>query len=380
MPAVKTALLTLGRLPKALDIARALHHAGWRVIVAEPSRWHLCAVSRAVARSFRVASPVVSRADYHRDLLRIIRNEAVTLVVPVSEECLYVAELASEFPQDVRLLSQPLASVAQLHDKYAFAQRVRALGLSAPETALLSDPQANALLRTGGVVVKGRNSAAGIGLEFVEHGARLPGRAHPGRWVAQRRIDGELVSTFSIANAGRTAVTAIYRARIMSGTVAVCFERVTGMHAIEHWIEQFVRAEGHSGMIAFDFVIDADDIPWAIECNPRATSGIHFIRPSALGPLLTDPEHAGTDALRDELLLQQLFPALVEVQKSMFRNGFFDVFSAWRRARDVTFRWDDPLPLWTLPLTAWRIMAGALFGSKSFGEVAVADITWQPER
>ena len=56
-----TVLLTLGRLPKALEVARALRGAGCRVIVAEPFRRHLTGASRAVARSVVVPSPVADR-------------------------------------------------------------------------------------------------------------------------------------------------------------------------------------------------------------------------------------------------------------------------------------------------------------------------------
>ena len=59
-----TALLTLGRLPKALDIARALHGAGVRVIVAEPFRRHLSGVSNAVDRNFVVTAPAVDGPRY----------------------------------------------------------------------------------------------------------------------------------------------------------------------------------------------------------------------------------------------------------------------------------------------------------------------------
>ena len=34
-------MITLGRLPKGLELARALAGAGCRVLVAEPWRWHL---------------------------------------------------------------------------------------------------------------------------------------------------------------------------------------------------------------------------------------------------------------------------------------------------------------------------------------------------
>ena len=62
--AASTALVTLGRLPKALDIARALQASGWRVIVAEPYARHLTGASRAVSRSFRVTAPTLDPDEY----------------------------------------------------------------------------------------------------------------------------------------------------------------------------------------------------------------------------------------------------------------------------------------------------------------------------
>ena len=82
----KTVLLTLGRLPVALDLARGFEAAGWRVIVAEPFAMHLCRMSRSVAKSRRVTAPLASPQQYRSDLLRIIREDAIDLVVPVSEE------------------------------------------------------------------------------------------------------------------------------------------------------------------------------------------------------------------------------------------------------------------------------------------------------
>ena len=64
----RTVLLTLGRLPKGLEVARSFARAGWRVIVAEPFAWHLARVSRDVARSYRVAAPNADHARYLRDI------------------------------------------------------------------------------------------------------------------------------------------------------------------------------------------------------------------------------------------------------------------------------------------------------------------------
>ena len=57
-------LLTLGRLPKALDPARSFAKLGWRVIVADPFADHLTGASRACARSVQVPSPADDPAGW----------------------------------------------------------------------------------------------------------------------------------------------------------------------------------------------------------------------------------------------------------------------------------------------------------------------------
>ncbi|GIS01723.1 MAG: hypothetical protein CM15mP103_02740 [Gammaproteobacteria bacterium] len=41
--------------------------------------------------------------------------------------------------------------------------------------------------------------------------------------------------------------------------------------------------ERETGFIGFDFILDRGGIPRGIECNPRASSGIHFIDEAWLG-------------------------------------------------------------------------------------------------
>ena len=71
----KTVLLTLGRMPKSLDLARGFHALGWRVVVAEPFAWHLCRASRMVSKSLRVRAPARDPDGYLDDLRKVIERE-----------------------------------------------------------------------------------------------------------------------------------------------------------------------------------------------------------------------------------------------------------------------------------------------------------------
>jgi hypothetical protein len=375
----KTVLITIGRLPKALDFARSFHADGWRVIVADPHRWHLTGVSRSVARSYAVTPPATDRGRYLDELLDIIRREQVELVLPVSEETMYVTALAEQLPSGVRLFAMPHAEVLRLHDKLAFPALAKAHGLSAPETYALTDPRAQELASASDVVIKPNFSCSGRGVSFVSKGAGLPPSNSGEPTVVQEWIKGDLFSTFTIAHGGRVHTTIVYRAAVMSGTVAVCFERVTNQTTIEDWVARFTAAENYTGFIAFDMIVDEAGTPHAIECNPRATSGVHFIEPSHLAAAILRPAAGQPAKLRPNLTLQQFYPCLTETQISLFKGGPFRTnLKHLVTSRDVCWQLSDPLPLVLMPITAAGIMRLAFLKGQSFGEAATFDIAWAP--
>jgi len=372
----RTVLLTLGRLPKALDIARSFAALGYRVVIAEPFRRHLAGVSRAVSRSIVVTAPATDRLRYLADLRRIIDEEGVSLVVPVSEETMHVAFLRDALPPSTSLFAMAPQVLLELHDKQRFIARCAALGLGAPETYALGTEAAAALAARSPFVVKPVLSCSGRGVSLHPAGAPLPTPPNGGKAIVQRCIEGDVFSSFSIADRGRARVTVVYRGAVMSGTVAVCFERVIDQPAIEQWVEAFVARTGFSGFVSFDFVVERSGRVFAIECNPRATSGIHFVHPDDLASTILDPAGEAPVRFREQRTLQQLFPCLTETQKSMFGPRFRSNLHHLLTARDVTWQARDPLPLLTMPATSWPIIEMSIRRGCTFGEVATLDVGW----
>lgn len=368
-------LLTLGRLPKALDIARSFHAAGWRVLVAEPFAWHLCRLSRAVAQSFAVTAPAVDAAAYRREIAAIVAREGVELVVPVSEEVIHAAHLRAVLPDHVRLYAMPPEALLPLHSKAGFIARAGAAGVAVPETHLLGTPAAASLAARGPVVVKPVFSCSGRGVLFPPAGAVLPEPDPAVPAVVQARIAGDVFTSFSIAHRGVPLVTVVYRGVVMSGTVAVCFERVDGHVAIEDWVRRCVADLAFEGFVSFDFVVDAGAKAWGIECNPRATSGIHFVEPADLAPAMIDPGAGRPVRFRATRLLQQFWPMMTEFQNARGARRWH-VLRCLRAARDVTWSARDPLPLVTMPATAANIIRLAAREGRPFGEVATRDVGW----
>ena len=373
----KTILITLGRLPKALDLVRGFAANGHRVIVAEPFRWHLCRPSRHVAVSYQVTAPRQNGLRYRDDLLRIIDREAVDWVVPVSEEIMHVATLHGHLPKHVKLFAPPQQVLLGLHDKLAFIRQAANYGLRVPTTYSLEDPAATGLSQSAGYVIKPLYSCSGKGVKILPQGTPLDPGATAVPCLIQSFVQGVVHSTFSLAHSGRVLVTAVYRGTIMSGTVAVGFERVE-VPAITAWVEAFVARSNHSGFISFDFVVDAGGNALAIECNPRVTSGVHFVEERDLAEAIMDPAVAAPIRFRPQMLLQQFYPCLTETQKAIFRpSDRAKHLHYLRAARDVVWRSDDPLPFLTMTFTSYQILAMNIFQGLSLGEAATRDIEWQ---
>lgn len=366
-----TVLLTLGRLPKALDLARGFQAAGARVLVAEPMKRHLTGASNSVAASFVTRPPAQDHSGYIDDLLAIVAREKVDLVCPVSEESMHVGYLRGRLPPGVRLAAPPGEVLTGLHSKLGFVETAQRNGLPIPDSARADTPEAAAIAAAGRHVVKPILSCGGRDIRIRDAG---PLEAPSPADLVQRFVGGTHLSSFTLARGGRNLVTAIYQGTLMSGTVAVRFAQVRNP-AIEAWIAQFIAATGYEGFLSFDFILDGDR-PLAIECNPRVTSGIHFVEPEPLARTLLDPDSLSPIPLRPEPERQQFYAVLTEVQSRFWRKGGGRAARDLFATPDVSWHPADPMPFLTMTYTAWPIIRAARETGLSFGEIATRDIDW----
>lgn len=372
MSTSKTVLLTLGRLPVALDIARAFDQAGWRVIVADPWAMHLLKMSRSVARCYVTDSPQAGPASYVEQLIRIADEESVDLIVPVSEESVYVAALRDKA---LPVFSKTQQATLALHDKYRFIEMAGELGLPTPRTALADD--ASALTETTASVSKPRFSCSGRGVAFHAAGDAVPA---DGQVVVQEALDGDAQSAFCVASNGELTAHAVYRPTLSDGSVGIAFERVSDCGALMDWVESFVRQTGHTGFISFDFIVDEHGRALPIECNPRATSGIHFITAETLFESIAGERAFDAAEEYRDTRLKESYSCFTRLLASAFsRDQFRRIATIMRTSRDVTWRRDDPWPFLLMMINSSRIVWSAMTSKHSFASAAIADVEWRPE-
>lgn len=357
--------MTGARAPVALELARLFHAAGHRVLAAESLPRHLCERSRAVARSFRVPAPNPDRAAFRAALRRIVESEGVDLVLPTCEEVFHLAGL------DAPVFCPPPEPLLRLHSKLAFIRTLEARGVPAPETwDLATRPD---LPRGVPLVFKPVWSRFAVDVRFGFAADAPPPDRH---WIAQRLVQGRPLCAYAVTRNGRLTAFAAYDAAFTAGRGAAVSFRTLDHPRLHAWVRDFAAAEGVTGQLSFDFLESADGVLWPLECNPRATSGVHLF---TAGDRLDRAFLEHPDCLRPQagasavVGVAMLFDALPRVRTLARLREWL---ARMRGARDAVLRWDDPLPFLSgLGLLA-HLAGIALRRRTSLLAASTLDIEW----
>ncbi|NEX47531.1 hypothetical protein G3572_15065 [Rhodobacter sp. ETT8] len=272
-------MVTGARAPVALHWAWALRAAGRRVHLADSLRWP---IGRGFADGYlRHAPPAFDLDGFRRDLLALCARHGIGLILPTCEEVFWLAQIAPDLAAaGVRVFAPPMSLLAQAHDKGAFIALCAQVWPHVPQTRRLmcADDLAD-LPDPSGLVLKpafSRFATRTLVRPSPAQVARLrPSARDP--WVAQEFLAGREVCAYAIAVAGKVTALAVYHPLYRAGQGAgIYFQPVDPAPALG-FVRAFAAATGWTGQLSFDLIETAAGVA-PIECNPRATSGLHLMR------------------------------------------------------------------------------------------------------
>lgn len=374
-------LLTGGRAPVTLDLARAFHRAGHTVFMAESLRGHLSQASAAVKANFVVPAPHQETEAFLAALRSIIEQNQIDLLIPTCEEVFHIAKGLDSLP--CKVFTEPLAKLDIYHNKWKFVINAVNHNLRVPESMLVKreDDLLHAFASWRRLVLKpvySRFASRTLILPSLKQALSTLTFDEP--WIAQEYIVGQQFCSYSVCHDGRITAHAVYPTIFTAGQGAtIAFQPVE--HAgIFEWVRTFVERFNVTGQMAFDFIETPQGDLYALECNPRATSGAHLLtnNPQFVesffkeGPFCVTPFADSSHMLGTAMLVYGLPAAL--------RDGNF---RAWLRAflhsDDVILDFRDLKPF----LLQWRsIFEYVQFGRRmgiSVLEASTFDIEWNGE-
>lgn len=371
-------LLTGGRAPATLELARAFHRAGHTVFMAESLRGHLSQPSAAVKANFVVPAPRQNKEAFLIALKQIIVENKIDILIPTCEEIFYVSMGRDELPCTV--FAEPIKKLNVFHNKWSFVVNAIGMDLYAPETILISnqDDVLHAYAHWRALILKpvySRFAARTLIMPPLQKALSTLKFETP--WVAQEFLVGQQYCTYSVCHNGVVHAHTTYPTNFTAGPGAtIVFEHVEHP-AIFNWVKTFVRENNFTGQIAFDFIQTAAGQLYALECNPRATSGVHLL---ASNPMFVDafidpkpgcvtPLDRSSHMLSAAMLMYALPDAIKKGNLINWLKTFFT-------SNDVIFDLRDPMPFFLQLRSVFAYLALARRYGITPLEASTFDIEW----
>ncbi|HLJ54299.1 MAG TPA: hypothetical protein VKT77_04615 [Chthonomonadaceae bacterium] len=379
-------LVTGARAPACLEWSRLLRRAGCAVAVADSTAVPLARFSSSAWYRERLPPADRDVHAYGEALLAAAKRFHADLILPTCEEALYIAHQKRRLERACPLFVSDFDLMARLHDKWSFAELARDLPIHAPPTERL-ETAAEVMEHAGRSAelvfkpVYSRFAARTL----IRPGPRALGGIQPSArqpWIAQEFVPGRELCSYGLWADGALLAHACYHPKYRVGQGSGIYLDPVEHGPILQFAREFGGATGFTGQAGFDFIESAPGRLAVLECNPRATSGIHlFHRQHAeLAAVLSRAD--SPDRPRDPLLAAgtprrlSLAMALFAAPRLRSLAGAREFARDWRRATDIVAAQDDRRPAIAQLLGLGEVYLRAMRRRCSPLAAATHDIAW----
>lgn len=367
-------MLTGARAPVTLDLARSLKVAGYTVVSVDSLSPTITQFSSCIDAHYTVAKPSWDLKQFTLEIEEIIQKEKIDLLIPMCEEVLFLSKIRSQLSCPV--FTMDFALIESLHNKWSFTQLLENYSLRVPDTWLIQTAKEMSKVPSNmKVVFKQIYSRFSANLVIKEKGSKLPNIEHDPKnpYIAQEFIEGEKLCSYSVAKKGEVTAYSEYKI-LQSIGIGAGISFVSTHHAdIFEFVCRIVKKLKYTGQISFDFIRKSTGELYCIECNPRATSGLHLFD--------KNPDFSKTLVSKTTGCL---FPKLGVYKRDILFSIWYglkqgDLFSLtfWKMLffGKSPFLWiKDIKPFFSIPYILFHIAKTTLLQKKGFHEVMSRDI------
>ncbi|WP_299668903.1 ATP-grasp domain-containing protein [uncultured Psychromonas sp.] len=375
-------LITGARAPVAIEWARLLMSQGHQVYMTDCAQFPLGRFLVGIKAYAKTVSPRENPEQYQRQISELIDKYQIQMLIPTCEEIFYLAQFKHLLAHTNCLISDANL-LLKLHNKFAVFEMLSGLsGVQLPKTKKLTsteqiDLEWDSILkpvfsRFGEQVIRDVTTSAIQDLNISE--------SRP--WVQQQKLTGQALCNYALFDNGKLIAHQVYRpAYCVNGSAATYFQPVIN-HAINTFIKSFAQKVYFHGQLSFDF-IEQNGEYFVIECNPRATSGLHLIahelRFLAIEHLNIEKAVIPKVTINNNPSQAQYigFTMLIAggVSTLFSTQTWRDFFQAKNALSDKTY----PLQPWAQIISGTELIITALLNKQSLAAASTAGIEWNGE-
>lgn len=270
----KNILIIGGRSPAALEMARLLHKEN-NIYVADSMKLGICKYSRLIKEYIQISSPRFKLNNFKTEIIDIIKQYNINLIIPMNEESFYVSIIKNELEKETEVLCDNIQKIKKMHSKYGILDAVQDCPIKVPKTIKVKNKEEFFHHKKSfkSFIAKLEYS------RFANNIMHNPNELkfyNDNTWLLQEKIEGDEYCTYTIAERGEILAYSCYKPLYRLKDSASVYFKNTINNQIFNFVKTFISKHNYTGQIGFDIIENETGI-YLIECNPRATSGIHLI-------------------------------------------------------------------------------------------------------
>ncbi len=356
-------LITCARAPVTIEWIEIFKKANCEIILCDSITCPISACYKNI-RFIKTPSPKLNFDLYKKKMISLINS--VDLVIPNCEDIFYLSKL-KKYTKNTKFFMPEHKLLLELHHKYNFLKYIND-NVKTPKTKIIynkKDIQINdhtilkpVFSRFGKSVIRNITQK---NIENIEISQNYP-------WVQQEKIIGNPICNYAIIEKGNVIAHTAYKPKYLLNNSAATYFEPHYDKRLESFINQFAKDTEYTGQVAFDFIDDGKDL-YVLECNPRATSGLHLLRENLQfinKKLIYIPKSTPTP-YRVGYTLYLLFGL-----NALLHGKIKNLHDDYKKAKDVL----SPLPWYSQPLSLSFLLIKALIKKSDPTSISTYDIEY----
>lgn len=262
-------LLCGARSPVAMDLARAFRFHNIEIHAADTFK---PTVFNGLYDKFhQYGAPALNYEKFCHDILELNEELKPDIIIAMNEEIFYFAKITKS--HSIPLFAPKLSDLMMLHSKLKFIEFAQSIGLKVPQTWIMrGDEKPNEL------VFKSEFSRFGENINIRPK--TLPKQNSKNPIIAQEYIKGIDISFYAIAKDGEICAFSCYSSNWRTkGGASFYFSPIDFeiQNKAMEICDKIVQKLNYNGQISCDLRLAENGNLYLIECNPRASSGLHLL-------------------------------------------------------------------------------------------------------
>lgn len=266
-------LITCPRAPITIEWIKICKEKNIEIILVDSLDFPIGIYFDRKIKYIKVPSPKLNFEGYKIEMIKIINQ--VDIVIPNCEDIFFLSRI-KEYANNKVLFFMPEKEILfDLHNKFKYFKYLNE-NIKIPKTEIIYNIQE--IKEDKNTILKpifsrfGRSVIRGVTKEKIKN-IKID-KTYP--WVQQEFIHGEALCNYAICQEGKVIAHVVYKPKYLLNEAASTYFEYYEDKRLDKFIEEFAETTNYTGQVAFDFIDNGKDV-YILECNPRATSGLHLL-------------------------------------------------------------------------------------------------------